>query len=81
MPFFTSRRALTLVSSVVDPQKYYDNNVTGSLSLLKAMLEVGCRNIVFSSSCAIYGEPEELPIRETARQNALQPLWRFKDDG
>jgi UDP-glucose 4-epimerase len=46
--------------------------------LLKAMLEVDCRNIVFSSSCAIYGEPEELPIRETARQNALSPYGASK---
>lgn len=64
--------------SVVDPQKYYDNNVTGSLSLLKAMLEVGCRSIVFSSSCAIYGEPEELPIGETAPKNPLSPYGASK---
>jgi UDP-glucose-4-epimerase GalE len=64
--------------SVVDPQKYYDNNVTGSLSLLKAMLEVGCRNIVFSSSCAIYGEPEELPIGEAAPKNPLSPYGASK---
>jgi len=64
--------------SVVDPQKYYDNNVTGSLSLLKAMLEVGCRNIVFSSSCAIYGEPEELPIGVTAPKNPLSPYGASK---
>lgn len=64
--------------SVVDPRKYYDNNVVGSLSLLRAMLEAGCRNIVFSSSCAIYGEPEEVPIRETARQNPLSPYGASK---
>ena len=45
--------------SVADPQKYYENNVAGSLSLLSAMLEAGCRKIVFSSSCAIYGEPAD----------------------
>lgn len=64
--------------SVVDPQKYYDNNVTGSLSLLRAMLEVGCRNIVFSSSCAIYGQPEELPIGEAAPKNPLSPYGASK---
>ena len=64
--------------SVADPHKYYDNNVTGSLSLLKAMLEVGCRNIVFSSSCAIYGQPEELPIGETAPKNPLSPYGASK---
>jgi len=64
--------------SVADPQKYYENNVVGSLSLLRAMLEGGCRNIVFSSSCAIYGEPEELPIRETAPKNPLSPYGASK---
>lgn len=64
--------------SVADPQKYYENNVVGSLSLLRAMLEGGCRNIVFSSSCAIYGEPEDLPIRETAPKNPLSPYGASK---
>ncbi|MGH6803985.1 MAG: NAD-dependent epimerase/dehydratase family protein [Methyloceanibacter sp.] len=52
--------------SVADPQKYYDNNVAGSLALLKAMLQAGCLKIVFSSSCTVYGEPDEMPIREQA---------------
>jgi UDP-arabinose 4-epimerase len=64
--------------SVTNPQKYYDNNVAGSLSLLKAMLEAGCRKLVFSSSCAIYGEPDELPIRETAPQNPVNPYGASK---
>jgi UDP-arabinose 4-epimerase len=64
--------------SVADPQKYYENNVVGSLSLLGAMLEGGCHKIVFSSSCAIYGEPEELPIRETAPKNPLSPYGASK---
>jgi UDP-glucose-4-epimerase GalE len=63
---------------VADPQKYYENNVVGSLSLLGAMLEGGCHKIVFSSSCAIYGEPEELPIRETAPKNPLSPYGASK---
>lgn len=64
--------------SIADPQKYYDNNVAGSLSLLKAMLECGCQNIVFSSSCSVYGEPEKLPIRETAAKNPLSPYGASK---
>ena len=64
--------------SVTDPQKYYDNNVAGSLSLLKAMLEAGCANIVFSSSCSIYGEPDRVPIRENAPKNPLSPYGASK---
>ena len=64
--------------SVTDPQKYYDNNVAGSLSLLRAMLEAGCRKLVFSSSCAIYGEPEELPIRESSPQNPVNAYGASK---
>jgi UDP-glucose-4-epimerase GalE len=64
--------------SVTDPQKYYENNVAGSLSLLRGMLEAGCKKLVFSSSCAIYGKPDELPIRETAPQNPVNPYGASK---
>src|SRR5688572_32660701 len=47
--------------SVSDPGKYYDNNVTGSLALLRAMLDADCRKLIFSSSCAVYGEPRDMP--------------------
>ena len=60
--------------SVIDPQKYYDNNVVGTLSLLRAMLDVDTATIVFSSSCAIYGEPEQTPITEELhRSNRSTP--------
>ncbi|MGB6389466.1 MAG: UDP-glucose 4-epimerase GalE [Methyloceanibacter sp.] len=64
--------------SVADPRKYYANNVVGSLSLLNAMLEAGCDKIVFSSSCSVYGEPEEVPIRESAAKNPLSPYGASK---
>lgn len=64
--------------SVTNPQKYYENNVVGSLSLLNAMLQGGCRRIVFSSTCAIYGEPEKLPIGETAAKKPLSPYGASK---
>jgi UDP-arabinose 4-epimerase len=64
--------------SVANPQKYYENNVGGSLSLLRAMLEADCRKLVFSSSCAIYGEPEQLPISETALKNPVNPYGASK---
>ncbi len=64
--------------SVTDPQKYYENNVAGSLALLKAMLQAGCLKIVFSSSCAVYGEPEEIPIREQTPKNPVNPYGASK---
>jgi len=64
--------------SVSDPRKYYENNVVGSLSLLSAMIDAGCDKIVFSSSCAVYGEPDEVPIRETAPKNPLSPYGASK---
>jgi UDP-glucose 4-epimerase/UDP-arabinose 4-epimerase len=64
--------------SVSDPRKYYDNNVAGSLSLLGAMLDANCRKLVFSSSCSVYGEPHELPIRETSPLNPVNPYGASK---
>ena len=52
--------------SMTDPLKYYDNNVGGTLCLLKAMVRHSVKHIVFSSSAAVYGEPETVPIPETA---------------
>jgi UDP-glucose 4-epimerase len=48
------------------PEIYWDTNVTGTLALLEAMRAVDCRRIVFSSTAATYGEPEQVPIREDA---------------
>src|SRR5947209_19926552 len=48
------------------PEKYWDTNVGGSLALLEAMRAADCRRIVFSSTAATYGEPDQVPIREDA---------------
>jgi UDP-arabinose 4-epimerase len=64
--------------SVINPDKYYDNNVAGSLSLLHAMIQTSCRDLVFSSSCAIYGEPDAMPIRETTPPNPVNPYGASK---
>jgi UDP-arabinose 4-epimerase len=64
--------------SVEKPAKYYWNNVAGSLSLLEACRRSGIMNFIFSSSCAIYGVPEELPIRETMPQRPISPYGRSK---
>ena len=64
--------------SVTNPRKYYDNNVAGSLSLLNAMLDAGVRDIVFSSTCATYGEPQKVPIAEDHPQNPVNPYGETK---
>ena len=59
--------------SVSEPLKYYDNNTGGTLSVLKAMETAGTPRLVFSSTCATYGEPNEVPIRETTPQSPINP--------
>jgi UDP-glucose-4-epimerase GalE len=56
---------LNVSDSVSDPAGYYRNNVMGTLATLEAMAAESCRRFVFSSTCAVYGEPVETPIRET----------------
>jgi UDP-glucose 4-epimerase len=59
--------ALALVSeSVSHPERYWRTNVGGTLNLLEAMNEAGVSRLVFSSTCAVYGQPDEVPIDETA---------------
>lgn len=64
--------------SVLDPAKYYLNNVGGTLSLLNAMKATGVTTLVFSSTCATYGIPKELPISEDSPQNPINPYGRSK---
>ncbi|MFJ5301203.1 UDP-glucose 4-epimerase GalE [Streptomyces sp. NPDC088350] len=64
--------------SVVKPEKYWENNVGGSMALLAAMREAGVRTLVFSSTAATYGEPEEVPIVETARTSPTNPYGASK---
>lgn len=59
--------------SVTDPLTYYDNNTAGSVSLLRAMDTAGVKRLVFSSTCATYGQPEEVPIVETTHQSPINP--------
>jgi len=56
---------LSVADSVRDPAAYYRNNVVGALSVLEAMSAAGVRRFVFSSTCAVYGEPEQTPIVES----------------
>jgi UDP-glucose 4-epimerase len=64
--------------SVVDPEKYWRNNVSGSLELLTAMRKAGVRRLVFSSTAAVYGEPERAPILETAPTSPTNPYGASK---
>jgi UDP-glucose-4-epimerase GalE len=64
--------------SMHDPQKYFRNNVGGTISLLDAMKTAAVRQIVFSSSCATYGYPERVPIREHQRQEPVNPYGASK---
>ena len=64
--------------SVQDPAKYYDNNVGGMMSLLAAAQDAGVARVVFSSSCATYGQPDRLPIAEDAAQAPINPYGRTK---
>ena len=58
--------ALALVAeSVANPERYHRGNFVGTLNLLDAMREHGCKRLVFSSTCAVYGEPAEVPMPET----------------
>lgn len=59
--------------SVEEPEKYYQNNVAGTLSLLSAMRRASCNKLVFSSTCATYGIPETLPITESTTQHPINP--------
>ena len=64
--------------SVTDPASYYRNNVVGTLTLLEAMVAAKIDKFVFSSTCAIYGEPQEIPMTETHPQNPLSPYATSK---
>ena len=71
--------ALSLVAeSVEEPERYYRNNVGGTLNLLDAMGEAGVPRLVFSSTAAVYGEPEEVPIPETAPTAPTNPYGSSK---
>ena len=70
---------LKAVSEAVShPLSYYENNVKGTLELLKAMDNSGCKKLIFSSSATVYGVPERLPLSEDHRLAAVNPYGRTK---
>ncbi len=71
--------ALALVSeSVGHPERYYGVNVGGTLNLLEAMVGAGVPRLVFSSTCAVYGQPDEVPIPETATPRPINAYGASK---
>lgn len=64
--------------SVAQPLRYYHNNVSGTVVLCQAMQRAGVRNMVFSSSATVYGDPASLPIREDFPTSATNPYGRSK---
>ncbi len=64
--------------SVVDPGKYFRNNVCGTLSILDAMRDEGAPHIVVSGTCAVYGSPEKMPITEDTPTNPINPYGASK---
>jgi len=64
--------------SMQDPLRYFRNNVTGGVYLAEGMKEAGCRRIIFSSTCASYGQPDRLPITEDTPQRPTNPYGESK---
>lgn len=64
--------------SVADPLLYYRNNVANTINLLEVLRDAGVRRLVFSSTCATYGMPDDLPITEAMNQNPINPYGRTK---
>ena len=69
---------LVVSESVHDPAGYYLNNVTGTLATLEAMAAEGCRQFVFSSTCAVYGEPTSVPLTESHPTVPVSPYGQTK---
>jgi UDP-glucose 4-epimerase len=70
--------AIEVGESVRDPSGYYDNNVSGTIALLRAAQAVGIDKIVFSSTCATYGIPSSIPMNESHAQLPINPYGRSK---
>ena len=70
--------AIEVGESVRDPSGYYDNNVVGTITLLRAAQAAGIDKIVFSSTCATYGVPSSIPMKEAHPQLPINPYGRSK---
>ena len=73
---FAARKSVE--ESVADPGLYFDVNVGGTLAVLQAMADTGVRRLVFSSSCAVYGTPDHVPVDEQAGLHPMNPYGESK---
>jgi UDP-glucose 4-epimerase len=69
---------LKVGESVLKPVEYYQNNVVGTLAVLDAMRDAGVKRFIFSSTCAVYGEPSSVPIVETLETKPINPYGESK---
>ncbi len=70
--------SIEVEESMADPQKYFQNNVVNGINLLDAMVEYGVKKLIFSSTGAVYGEPEKIPIDEEAACHPTSPYGESK---
>jgi UDP-glucose 4-epimerase len=73
---FAARKSVA--ESIADPGAYFKANVGGSLALLRAMVDAGVRRLVLSSTCAVYGTPDALPVRESSDLRPENPYGESK---
>jgi len=64
--------------SISDPKKYYVNNISKGISFLNAIVDSGVRKLIYSSSCAIYGIPSAIPIKENEKKSPINPYGQTK---
>ena len=64
--------------SIIHPRKYFDNNVSRTLNMLRALVDCSVKHVIFSSSCATYGDPLRVPIDETHPQKPVNPYGETK---
>jgi UDP-glucose 4-epimerase len=70
--------SIEVAESVKKPLKYYRNNTANTLNLLEVMKDLGIKNFIFSSTAAVYGNPQEIPIKESAPLNPINPYGQSK---
>jgi len=75
---FHMAASLEVEESVKEPAKYLENNLANTVKLLNAMNEAGVKKIIFSSTAAVYGEPEQIPVKETAHLRPNNPYGASK---
>ena len=70
--------SISVPESIVNPLQYYTNNTQNTLNLLRCCEQFGVKQFIFSSTAAVYGEPQENPVRETLPTNPINPYGRSK---